>query len=71
MGCGFGRAGFFCFPAVGIIGNAGVAAVASRAIDWVLMGPEIDLSFGMPDNALWLPLFKERGTFAALFLRTE
>jgi len=48
VGCGFGRAGFFCFPAVGIIGNAGVAAVASRSIDWVLMGPEIDLSFGMP-----------------------
>ena len=27
-----GRAGFFCFPAVGIIGRAGVAAVAARSL---------------------------------------
>jgi hypothetical protein len=48
VGCGLGRAGFFCFPAAGIIGKAGVAAVAARSIDCVLMGPAIELSLGMP-----------------------
>jgi len=49
VGWGFGRKGFFSFPAVGIIGKAGVAAVVARSIDCVLMGPEIDVSLGMPE----------------------
>jgi hypothetical protein len=48
VGSGFGWAACCCFPAAGIIGKTGVAAIASRWLGWVVIGPAIDLFLGMP-----------------------
>jgi hypothetical protein len=57
IGFCFGVA-FFTFPAVGIIGRTGVAIIEARSIGCVLIGPAVDLSFGMVDNSLRPNSFK-------------
>jgi hypothetical protein len=48
VGCGFGCAAFFGFPAAGIIGKTGVATLPARSNGCVVIGPAIDFFLGMP-----------------------
>jgi hypothetical protein len=47
-----GGGDFFNFPPVGIIGNTGVGTFEARSTGCVLMGPVIELSLGILDNAI-------------------
>jgi hypothetical protein len=68
VGCGFGWAALFGFPAAGIIGKTGVVTLPPRAVGCVVIGPAIHLFFGMPDISICAPRLEKRGTWCRALL---
>ena len=54
----FAGAAFFTFPAVGIMGETGVAIIEVRSIGCVLIGPAVSMGLGIVDNSYLPNLFK-------------